>query len=198
MGRKHVNTIMQPDENTCGPVSIVHALAIFGQKRSIVGLSKLCKTSSQGTTTHNMIQGLRKLRFFVMGVEKSRLDHLMSALQSPPNQPRAVIVSYLYANDKRDEPLIESGHWATVCSYSPSRSRIVLFDSYSGQKKSYYWEDFCLRWKDYDRKRRKISDRKYRFIKRWRQRLMLVVASERSHLPEFRIRTASVHTPLHS
>lgn len=185
MGRSHVNTIQQPDENTCGPVSIQHALAIFGLKKSLSLLSRLCKTTSYGTTTQHMIGALRALRFSVLSVEEATLTHVLRALQSSPSEPRAVIVCYLYEKNE-----VEDGHWATISSYRASNSRIVLFDSYSGQKKSYAWDDFRVRWKDYELKRKKISPSKYRFIKKWRRHLMLVVAKSPENLPAFHIRSA--------
>lgn len=196
MGRTHVNTTIQPDEVTCGPAAIKHALAIFGTKKSITLLSKLCKTSRHGTTTTNMIHAIRTLGFSVLSVEKVTLNHLSGALWYPPNQPRAVIVCYLYSSDNNDHPIASSGHWAAVSSYSASKSRIVIFDSYTGQKKSYSWGDFRKRWKDYDLKRKKISPRKYRYVRKWRRRLMLVVAKTPDNLPTFRIKTAATYTPL--
>lgn len=191
MGRTHINTIKQPDENTCGPVSIQHALAIFGQKKSVTSLTRLCRTTSYGTTTNNMIRALRKLKFHVLSVEKATLTHVLSALRTSPNVPRAIIVSYVY-----DSVASDDGHWATVCSYRASQSRIVLFDSYTGKRKSYAWVDFCARWKDYELRKRKITSRTFRFIKKWRQRPMLVVASTSNNLPSFQMRSAKIHTPI--
>lgn len=196
MGRSHVNPIKQPDDTTCGPSSLKLALEIFGKRKSLTSLIDLCKTNSNGTTTKNMITAINKLGYSVEAVEYTTLHHLQSALRYPPNQPRAVMVTYLYDLDKKDNPHPESGHWAVVSSYAASRSRIVLLDSSSGKKKSYSWYDFRRRWVDYDLKRRKVGKRgKFKLVKKWQQQLMLVIAKDEENLPWFRTDTSRVFSP---
>lgn len=197
MGRNHVTPIQQPDNTTCGPAALKHALAVFGKRKSLEYLMDLCGTNRNGTSTKNMIRAANKLGFSVLVVEYATLRHLQSALKYNPNQLRAVLVSYLYDLDEKDRPHAESGHWAAVSSYSASKSRIVLFDSSSAQKKSYDWADFRARWMDYDLKRKRIGKRKkhFRLIRKWQQQLLCVIARDASHLPTFTIDTSRVFTP---
>ena len=197
MGRKHVNPIIQPDDSSCGPASIKHALEILGKRKSLTSLKTLCKTTRNGTTVKNMIITLNKLGLHVMKVENASLRHLTGALRYTPNQHRAVIVNYLYDCDNEKDNWRESGHWATVSFYSAREGRIVLFDSYTGKKKSYLWKNFIQYWKDYDLKRKRTSKRRstYTVIKKWQHRLMLVVAKDADCLPEYSIETSKVFSP---
>jgi ABC-type bacteriocin/lantibiotic exporter with double-glycine peptidase domain len=197
MGRSHVTPIQQPDDTTCGPTALKHALAMFGKRKSLEYLMELCATNRNGTSTKNMIRAANKLGFSVLIVEYATLHHLQSALKYNPNQLRAVLVSYLYDLDEKDRPHADSGHWAAVSSYSASKSRIVLFDSSSAQKKSYDWADFRSRWMDFDLKRRKYGRRKkhFRLIRKWQQQLLFVMAKNPAHLPKFTIDTSHVFTP---
>ena len=192
MGRSHILPIQQPDDTTCGPTALKHALAMFGKRKSLEYLMELCGTNRNGTSTKNMIRAANKLGFSVLVVEYATLHHLQSALKYNPNQLRAVLVSYLYDLDDKDRPHPESGHWAAVSSYSASKSRIVLLDSSSAQKKSYDWADFRLRWMDYDLKRRNIGKRKKHFhlVRKWQQQMLFVMAKKPAHLPKFTIDTA--------
>lgn len=197
MGRSHVKPIQQPDDTTCGPAALKHALAIFGKRKSMESLMDLCKTNRNGTSTKNMITAANKLGFSVLVVQYATLSHLQSALKYNPNQLRAVLVSYLYDLDEKKRPHPDSGHWAVVSSYLPSKSRIVLLDSASARKKSYAWNDFRTRWMDFDFKRRKISGRgnHFKLVHRWQQQLLLVMAKSPSDLPKFAIETSRVFTP---
>lgn len=197
MGRSHVKPIQQPDDTTCGPVALKHALAIFGRRKSLDSLMELCGTNRNGTSTKNMIRAANKLGFSVLVVQYATLHHLQSALKYLPNQVRAVLVSYLYDLDEKDRPHPDSGHWAVVSSYRASRSRIVLLDSASAAKKSYDWSDFRARWMDFDLKRRKISahSRHFKLVRRWQQQLLLVMARHPEDLPRFHISTSKVFTP---
>ncbi len=197
MGRSHIKPLQQPNGTTCGPTALKHALKVFGKRKSLDALMALCGTNRNGTSTKNMIRAATKLGLSVLVVEYATLHHLQSALKYNPNQVRAALVSYLYDLDKQDRPHPESGHWAMVSSYRPSKSRIVLLDSASAKKKSYDWSDFRARWMDYDLKRRKISGRGNRFklVRRWQQQLMCVIAEDPSHLPKFRTTTSHLFTP---
>lgn len=200
MGRSHVKPIQQPDDTTCGPVALKHALAIFGRRKSLPFLMELCGTNRNGTSTKNMIRAANKLGFSVLVVQYATLHHLQSALRYYPNQLRAVLVSYLYDVDKKNRPHPESGHWAVVSSYLPSKSRIVLLDSASAGKKSYQWSDFRARWMDFDLKRRKVGRRgnHFQLIRRWQQQLLFVMAHEPADLPRFAIASSKVFTPKES
>lgn len=194
MGRSHVSPIQQPDDTTCGPSALTAALAILGKRRSLASLIRLCKTNRNGTSTKNMIAAINKLGLPVLVIEYATLHHLQSALRYPPNQPRAVMVSYLYDLDERDAPHPDSGHWAVVSSYSARNSRIVLLDSASGKKKSYPWKEFRNRWMDYDLKRKRIKKGKkeFKLVRRWQEQLMMVIAKDKENLPKFRIDTAKL------
>src|SRR3990167_1590022 len=141
MGRTNVLPMYQPtDDPACGPSALKHALAVLGKRKSLETLKEICRVTRNGTSTKSMIRAVNKLGLSALVVKSATLHHLHSALHYGPNNVRAVMVSYLYDNDP------DSGHWATVSGYLSSKSRIVLFDSYSGQKKSYPWNDFRQRW----------------------------------------------------
>lgn len=197
MGRSHVTPIRQPSDSTCGPASLKLALKILGLRKSLTELTSLCKTNRNGTSTKNLIKAMQKLGLWVLAVEYANLHHLQSALRYPSNNPRAVLVSYLYDLDEKDRPHPDSGHWATVAAYLAAKSRIVLLDSSTAQKKSYDWEDFRGRWMDYDLKRKKLKRRgkKFRLVRRWQQQLLLVIAREATNLPKFNIDTAKIFAP---
>lgn len=197
MGRSHITPIQQPDDTTCGPAALKLALAVLGKRRSLSSLIKLCKTTRNGTSTKHMIAAVNKLGLPVLIVEYATLHHLQSVLRYSPNEPRAVLVSYLYDLDEQDKPHPESGHWAVVSSYSARNSRIVLLDSASGKKKSYPWKEFRDRWMDYDLKRKKIKqgEKQFKLVRRWQQQLMMVIAKEDSVLPKFKIATAKLFLP---
>lgn len=192
MGRTHVKPIRQPNNTTCGPASLQLALRILGMRKSFEDLIELCRTTRNGTSTRHMIAAVNKLGLSVLMVEYATLHHLQSALRYPPNQPRAVLVSYLYDLDKRDRPHPESGHWAAVSSYSARNSRIVLLDSSTGQKKSYSWTEFRDRWMDYDLKRKRLRarGRKFQLVKRWQQQMLMIITRSVDYLPKFRISTS--------
>ncbi len=188
MSRSKTKTFTQPDEEACGPAALKTALRILGDSRSYEELYSLCKTNKNGTSVTNLIRAANKLGISVLSVQWATLTHIQNAIKFRPGQPRAVIVDYLY---KDTEPPEETGHYAVVAKYSARNSRIVLFDSYSGKKKSYLWTDFLDRWYDYDYKRikNKTAIRRYKLYRRWHNRLMLVLAKDPKHLPRYRIPT---------
>ncbi|MBI5620327.1 hypothetical protein HY949_00935 [Candidatus Gottesmanbacteria bacterium] len=197
MGRSHITPILQPDDTTCGPSALKLALEIFGKHKSISTLIELCKTNRNGTSTKHLIAAINALGFSVLAVEYTTLTHLQSALRYPPNQPRAILVSYLYDLDERQEPHPDSGHWAVVSAYSARNSRIVLLDSASGKKKSYAWKEFRDRWMDFDLKRKKIKKgrKEFKLVRRWQEQLLLVIAKDPQYLPKFKIQTAKRFIP---
>lgn len=194
MGRTHVTPIQQPTDFTCGPSAMKIALHIFGIHKSLESLIKLCKTTRNGTTTKNLIHAWNSFGFSVLAVEYSTLTHLQSALKYSSNTLRAVMVSYLYDLDTRYRPHPDSGHWAVVSSYAASKNRIVLFDSASNTRKSYNWQDFRERWTDFDWKRKKVGGKGHTFklIRHWQPQLMLVVAKDPKHLPNFKSETSKL------
>lgn len=200
MGRSHVTSIQQTDDTTCGPAALKNALAVLGVRRSLKYLLELCRTNRNGTSTKNFIRAINKLGMSVLVVEYATLQHLQSALRYPSNQIRAVLVSYLYDLDEKDEPHPDSGHWAVVSAYHAHNSRIVLLDSASGRKKSYNWADFRSRWMDYDLKRKKVGKRgrHFRLVRRWQQQLLMVIAKDPQMLPKFKITSSKVFTPASS
>lgn len=197
MGRTHVKPIMQPDDTTCGPASLKHALDVLGMRASMDKLITLCKTGRNGTSTKHLIEAANKLGLSVLVTEHTTLHHLQSALKHRPKEPRAVIVSYLYDLDDKAEPHPESGHWAVIASYLSSKSRVVILDSSTGKRKSYAWGDFRLRWWDYDYKRKKTTKngKQFHLIRKWQPQLMLVVARDPESLPYFRTEYARVFIP---
>lgn len=194
MGRSHVTPIHQPDDTTCGPSALKLGLSILGINKSLQSLIELCRTNRNGTSTKNLISAVTKLGLPVLLVEYATLHHLHSALKNPPNQPRAILVSYLYDLDHRDRPHPESGHWAVVSTYMASKSRIVLLDSATGKKKSYDWADFRSRWMDYDLKRKKVGKRgnHFKLVRRWQNQLMMVITKDINTLPKFKITSSKV------
>lgn len=192
MGRSHIKPIAQPDETSCGPAALKHALAVFNSHKSINVLTKITKTNRNGTTTKNMLKAVTQLGYSVLLVEYATLRHLQSALKYKANKPRAVLVSYLYSEGP------DSGHWAMVSSFLSSKRRIVLLDSYTGKKKSYDWPDFRLRWKDYDLKRRKAQEndeRLFTLVRKWQPQLLMIIAESLENLPRFTISTSKIFTP---
>ena len=198
MGRSHISPIQQPSDYTCGPVSLKIALEIFGRHKSLEYLIELCKTNRNGTTTQNLINAFNKLGYPVLAIEYATLKHLQSALRYKSNKIRAVLVSYLYDLKENKLPHPDSGHFAVVSSYMTDKSRIVLLDSASAQKKSYAWSDFRNRWFDYDLKRRRIKKRgkKFQLIRKWQPQLMLVVAKKTPYLPKFDISSQRLFLPV--
>lgn len=197
MPRSRVYPVKQPDENSCGPTALKTALAILGKRASVAELIELCQTNRNGTTTRNMLKAIRKLKLPSLVMEKTTLHHLLSALKPSPAKKRAVLVSYLYAMDENNNPKPDSGHWAVVSSYKPATGRIVVLDSYSGQKVSYPWTEFRRRWTDKTLKRRKTGKTKasYTLIKKEERQLMIVLSDRAEHLPRFGIATAEVIKP---
>ena len=198
MGRSHIKPIQQPDDLSCGPTSLKHAVDFLGKRVSMKRLVELCKTGRNGTSTKHMIEAVNKLGLSVLVVENATLRHLQSALKYRPQEPRAALVSYLYDLDDKYEPQPESGHWAMVASYLSAKSRIVILDSASGKRKSYDWSEFRNRWWDYDfkRKRLKKNDLKFRLIRKWQPQLLMVIAKDPESLPYFRTESAQVYVPL--
>jgi ABC-type bacteriocin/lantibiotic exporter with double-glycine peptidase domain len=186
MGLSKAKTYSQPNDFTCVPSSLKTALEILGQRRSLNYLTRLCKTTRNGTSLKNLVKAANKLGLSVMAIEKASLRHVKSTLNHPSNQPRAIIVNYLYKDHQPEE---ETGHCSTVAGFSHNHRRIILFDPYAGQKKSFTWTDFLDRWYDYEViHRRKI----------WQIRLMIIFARQPDHLPKFKITTAKVFLPAHN
>lgn len=197
MGRTHVTPIKQPDNTSCGPSALKIALHILGVKKSVATLMDLCKTNRNGTTTKNLINAITGLGYPVLAVEYATLTHLQSALRYRSGKVRAVMVSYLYDLDKKNnKPHPDSGHWATVASYMANKSRIVLFDSATGKRKSYPWQNFRNRWMDYDLKRKKtLKTHVFKLVKHWQPQLMLIIARNVSDFPKFEIETSKLFLP---
>ncbi len=195
MGRSKVLPIYQTSsEPACGPVALKTALKILGKRKSLDELKELCQVTRNGTSTKNMIRAAKRLGLPALTLENATLRHLQSALRYRPERQRAVLVSYLYDCDDNDKPHPDSGHWAVVSSYLASKGRVVILDSYSGQKKSYAWSEFRTRWTDYDLKRKRVGKRgRFKIVRRWQPQLMMVVAREACNLPQFSIGTAKVY-----
>lgn len=195
MGRSKTKPYPQPDDKTCGPVSLKTALAILGKRKSLTDLIPLCRTNKNGTSVKNLIGAINQLGYPVLAVEWATLRHLQSALKSNPGEPRAAIVNYqeIDAADEKDE----SGHYAAVAKFSARDSRIVLFDSFSAQKKSYKWTDFIDLWYDYDYRRIHKSHPKnsFKLGRKFYNRLLLIIAQKAQDLPRFSASTAKLFLP---
>lgn len=194
MGRSHVLPRIQPDDNSCGPAALKHALEVLGKRHAVDTLIKYCKTNRNGTSTKNLVAAINRLGIPAMVVERASLHHMQSALKYSPNHPRAVLVSYLYWIED-DKPHPDTGHWAMVSRFSASKNRIVLLNSYTGKKISYIWSDFRRRWKDYDlvRKAVNIKGRTFRLVKKWQHQPMIIIARTEADLPNFQIATATMY-----
>jgi len=200
MGRTKTKSIEQPDDHTCGPTAIKIALRVLGKRKSLQLLISLCGTTARhGTSVRKMVTAINKLGFPVLAVQWSTLNHLQVALKHWHGHARAVIVDYLYDVKKDQTPHEDSGHYATVASYSARSSRIILFDPATGKKKSYKWSDFQNRWYDFDYKRIKVNNgqRKFKQVKNWNNRLMLIIAKQPKHLPKFKTPYAKLYLPKH-
>lgn len=177
MSRSKIKPIKQPDEASCGPASLKIALKMLGKYVSYPKLVSLCKTDHSGTSTRDFIRAVKKLGLSVRLVERATLRHITKIL-TKNNTLRVGIVSYMYAMKNYHQPNVNSGHFAVVASFSHSRNRIVLFDSYTGKRKSYTWPDFKRRWIDFEMKRRSVHSRSknFMYIKKWQSRPLFVIA----------------------
>jgi ABC-type bacteriocin/lantibiotic exporter with double-glycine peptidase domain len=195
MSRSKAKPHSQPDNYTCGPASLKTALDILGRRIPLKDLISACKTTRNGTSVKNLIAAINQLGYPVMAVEWATLKHLQSALKTLPDRPRAVIANYqeIDVADAKGE----SGHYAAVAGFSARTSRIVLFDSFSGGKKSYKWTKFIDIWYDYDyrRIRQNRRRRQFRLARKFYNRLMLVIARHPAHLPRFTVPTAKLFLP---
>lgn len=192
MGRTKTKTYAQPDENSCGPAALKNALNIIGLRSSFKELCRLCKNTKNGTSVANLIKAANNQGASVMTVEWATLRHIQRILKAKSGQPLAGIVDYLYMDG---EPHEDTGHYAAISSYSARNSRLILFDSYSGTKKSYLWTDFQENWFDYDNKRitSKHAIRRGQLYKRWHNRLLVILARDEQHLPKFTTPTAKIY-----
>jgi ABC-type bacteriocin/lantibiotic exporter with double-glycine peptidase domain len=192
MSRSKTKPLVQTDEDSCGPAALKVALQIIGIRISYRKLVEYCHTNTRGTTLPNLIKAANKAGATVLTVEWATLRHLQSVLKTPPQRPLSAIVDYFYDGQYED-----TGHYAAVAAYSSRLSKIIIFDSYTGRKKSYLWTEFLDRWYGFDHKRKKIPHRSNRFklSKKWHNRLLLILAKDKSYLPEFTISTAKTFTP---
>ena len=195
MGRNKAKSHLQPNDTTCGPTALKIAFEVLGQRQSLKRLIDLCKPTRNGTYYGRVITAANKLGLSVLAIEWATLRHIQSALKYKAGQPRAVIVNYLYDLKDNGQPDEDSGHFATVSSYSSSRGRIVLFDPATGKKKSYPWLEFLKRWYEFDFKRRRHGHRSFRLVKKWSTQVMLILAKDPKHLPKFKISTAKLFLP---
>lgn len=194
MSRSRTKIFIQPNGFSCGPSSLKIALRTLNIQVSYDTLFTLCKTTRTGTNAAGLIRAANRLGLCAMTVHNSTLTHLQSALRSKPGQERAVIVDYLYLDETPEE---ETGHFAAVAGYSSRLSRIILFDSFSGTKKSYLWTDFLDRWYGYEYKRikNKQSVRHLSLYRRWQNRHMIILAKSPKNLPDFRTPHKKIYLP---
>lgn len=179
MPRSKTKPTPQPNEFTCGPASLKTALDIVGIKKSLSSLTKLCKTSHDGTTNHNLAQAAVKSGACALIIENATLKHLIHSLQWSHSHRRALIVNYIYRQTKNQTLHEDSGHLSVVSSYSQTNHKIYLLDPYSSQKKSYFWPNFLARWYDVDLD--PVSNRKKYHI-----RPLIIIAKNQAGLPKFK------------
>jgi ABC-type bacteriocin/lantibiotic exporter with double-glycine peptidase domain len=187
MSRSKTKPVKQPNGVTCGPASLKTALKIFDKKISLSKLINLCKTSRQGTSTDKLLSTIKKLGLSALFIKGATLKHINKTLYTSKPKVLVSLVNYLYDDDKNGNPDPESGHWAAVASFSQLKRKIVLFDSYTGKRKSYNWPEFRLRWYDYKLKKRTTDKQsgKYKFIHKWDNQPLIIVGLHPSHLPKF-------------
>lgn len=195
MPRSKASFHYQPNDYSCGPAALKTALEILGKRYSIQDLVKVCRTTTQkGTSTLNLIKGINKLGFSVLVIEWATLRHLQSALKPIVDKPRAVIVNYQELTPTIEK---ENGHYATVAGFSARNSRIHLFDSIYGGKKTYKWTNFIDLWWDFDFRRihPKNPRKQFRLARKYYNRLMLIIAKKPEHLPKYKIPTVKYFYP---
>jgi ABC-type bacteriocin/lantibiotic exporter with double-glycine peptidase domain len=187
MRKSKVKPVKQPDEVTCGPSSLSVALKIMGKRVPLQRLITLCKTTAGGTSTDGIVRAVKRLGLTAASVQNASRRHIIASLARNQSIARATIIGYFYDMERPKKLDLSSGHWATVASFSPTQNRIVLYDSYTGKRISYHWNDFRRRWIDFTLKRRYLGKgkRKYRMVKKWLPGPMLVIAPNRKHLPGF-------------
>ena len=193
MTRSRATYHYQPNDYTCGPASLKTALEIIGKRYSLAELIEVCKTSRNGTSVIGLIRGINKLGFSVLAIEWATLRHLQSVLKPIVDKPLSIIVNY----QEEGTNLEENGHYAVVASYSARDSRIKLFDTLKGGKKTYKWTEFIDLWWDFDYRRVKKSKRskKFKLARKYYNRLMLIIAKKPEHLPNYTIPTAKQFLP---
>jgi ABC-type bacteriocin/lantibiotic exporter with double-glycine peptidase domain len=187
MSRSKTKPVKQPDEVSCGPASLKTALKIFDKKISFSKLINLCKTSNRGTSITKILQAIKKLGLSALFIKKATLKHINRTLSTGKPYVLVSLINYLYEDDDHGNPDPESGHWAVVASFSQTKKRIVLFDSYTGKRKSYAWPKFRLRWLDYDLQKRHINQpkQKFKFVRKWYHQPLIIVGCKSSHLPQY-------------
>lgn len=187
MTRSRIKPLLQPNEYSCGPSTLKTALSILGVRKSLSSLTKLCHTSVNGTSTSQLIKAALKSGVSVLEIQNATLAHIQSVLQvKPPQSPLAMITAYLYADSV---PIEETGHFAVIAGYSSRTGRIILFDSFTGVKKSYLWTKFTHHWYGYDHKRVRAQNpiKGRRLYRRWHSHLLLILSREASNLPRYTI-----------
>ncbi len=192
MPRSKAKFHIQPDDFSCGPASLKTALEILDKKYTLNELITACSTNRRhGTSVINLIKGINSLGYPVLAIEWATLRHLQSALKPIVDTPRAVIMNY-----QEYAPTVEkeNGHYATVAKFSSRTSRIFLFDTNVGGKKSYKWTDFIDIWWDFDYRRIKnsVRNRKFKLARKYYNRLMIIIAKKVEDLPVFKTPSAKL------
>jgi len=193
MPRSKASYHYQLNDYSCGPAALKTAFEIIGRRISLPLLTAACKTSTRGTSVVNLIKAINHYGFSVLAVEWTTLNHLQSALKPIVDMPRAVIVNY----QELEPESYENGHYAVVASYSARNSRIKLFNSLQGGKKTYKWIDFIDLWWDFDYRRihPKNPHKQFKLARKYYNRLMLIIAKKPEHLPNFKISTTKLFLP---
>ena len=198
MGRSRVTPITQKDEYSCGPTALKTALKILDVRASLSKLIALSKPSKRnGTSIKNLLRTIKTFGLHTLAVEYSTLAHIKAALKTSDGIHCAVMLTYIYdlEHDGKIDP--ENGHWATVSGYKSDLGRIVLFDSYTGKRKSYPWQKFRYLWRDYEYKRHadNKTGRTFKLVKKWMPQFMLIIARSKEELPTFRTPYAKYFAP---
>ncbi len=184
MGRSKIKPIKQPNDVTCGPAALQLVCRILNIRRTMHGLISLCKTSRNGTSNDSMIRAIRSLGLICSIKKRASLTHIKCALYQTQKHKRAILTNYLYDINDEGRPEADSGHWAVISTYSPSKGKITVLDSYSGKRKSYSWKDFRKRWIDVEYKRKKVVGKRYfRIIKTVHPQPLFIIGKSITDLP---------------
>ncbi len=176
MPRSRAKPVKQPNDYTCGPVSLKMALKLMGKRSNLQALIRLCKTTRNGTSTPNFLRAIKKLNIHAVLLEKATKRHITNVLKTPRSGVRVAIVSYMY-DTKGGVVDINSEHFAVVASLSGTHNTITVFDSYKGKKISYRWSDFLKRWLDYDVVKRSNPGKRggHSMVRKWLIRPLYVL-----------------------
>ena len=107
----------------------------FGKNLTEKELTKVAKTTKNGTTHQNIINTTRKAGFYCLAHENSTLNEL-----------RAFIDKGLPAIVNYTEPDTNEGHYAVIIGYT--KNKLIMNDPWNGKNFKIKNRDFLSRWHD--------------------------------------------------